>query len=171
MTRLSGAFRRKCLFIGDALEFKLSAGLNYGFGASGIALPREFNEDFVLAATCESNGWLRKAECINTPSDGLKCLVHRVAANIRNNRRLHRDHVTILFACGWRQGPVRELIVNQVAKSARRVRIHIAHEYVRVVHAADLSHADVFFVELFRDLIDSLVAALPDGFVNLYLKH
>ena len=149
----------------------MSAGLNDGFGSSGVTFSRKFNENLIVAATGKSDGRFREAERVDTPRDGLQRLIHRIAANIGNDRRLHREHVTVRFTGGRGQSPVRKLIVNQVAESPRRVRVNVAYEYVRVVYSANLTDGDVLLVDLLRDLIDGLVAALPDGFINLYLKH
>ena len=52
----------------------------------------------------------------------------------------------------------------EVAGSTSRTRM------CSVVHAADFAKTDVLVVELLGQLIDGLVATLPDGFFNLHLQ-
>ena len=62
-------------------------------------------------------------------------------------------------------------MVIKIAKSARSIRVNVVNLNVRVVHAANFTNDNIFLVNLFGELIHSLVAALADGFVHLHLQH
>ena len=79
--------------------------------------------------------------------------------------------VAVLFARSWRHRPIKQLVRHDIAKRSRSRRIHIAHQNVRVVHAANLAKRDVLLVEFLRKSIHRFVASLPDRFIHLHLQH
>ena len=167
----SGSLGRIGLFVGHALERELAAGLNHGLCARRIAFARKLDENFIVAAAGKGDGRLGQAERVDAARDGFERLVHRLGAQIGDHRGLHGQQIAVVLAGGRGHGPVGELIVDEIAEAAGSSRIDIAHQNVRVVHAANLAEVDVLVVQLLAELIDGLVAALADGLLDLHLQH
>src|SRR4029077_15015188 len=75
-------FGRVGVIVLRAAQLELTARLDDGLGARGVAFAGELDQDFVLTAACESDGGLGEAEGVDAATDGFERLVHCFALDL-----------------------------------------------------------------------------------------
>ena len=63
------------------------------------------------------------------------------------------------------------LLLHEIAESGGLIRIHVTHQNVGVVDAANLVVMNIFVAQLLGQPVHHLIGFLRDGFLHLYLQH